>query len=126
MSICRTYYHTKILFTDSFRYDNLVDVPRVRTTKYGKSSFCYEAAGVWNSLPNDLPIRSSGGWSTHGAAHHANVQRAKVTQFYFTCAYASHPSLLFYLLCFAKLLFCLYFQFALLLQLSYLFIFSSI
>ena len=29
-------------------------VPRVRTTKYGKSSFCYEAAGVWNSLPNDL------------------------------------------------------------------------
>ena len=28
-------------------------VPRVRTTKYGKS-FCYEAAGVWNSLPNDL------------------------------------------------------------------------
>ena len=38
----------------SFRYDNLVDVPRVRTTKYGKSSFCYEAAGVWNSLLNDL------------------------------------------------------------------------
>ena len=38
----------------SFRYDNLVDVPRVRTTKYGKSSFCYEAASVWNSLPNDL------------------------------------------------------------------------
>ena len=38
----------------SFRYDNLVDVPRVRTTKYGKSSFCYEVAGVWNSLPNDL------------------------------------------------------------------------
>ena len=38
----------------SFRYVNLVDVPRVRTTKYGKSSFCYEAAGVWNSLPNDL------------------------------------------------------------------------
>ena len=39
---------------NSFRYDNLVDVPRVRTTKYGKSSFCYEAAGVWNSLLNDL------------------------------------------------------------------------
>ena len=30
----------------SFRYDNLVDVPRVRTTKYGKSTFCYEAAGL--------------------------------------------------------------------------------
>ena len=40
----------------SFRYDNLVEVPkaRVRTTKYDKSSFCYEAADVWNSLPNDL------------------------------------------------------------------------
>ena len=38
----------------SFRYDNLVDLPRVRTTKHGKSSFFYEAAGVWNSLPDDL------------------------------------------------------------------------
>ena len=40
--------------TYSFRYDNLVDVPRVRTTKYGKSTFCYEATGVSNSLPNEL------------------------------------------------------------------------
>ena len=38
----------------SFRYDNLIDVPRVRTTKNGKSTFRYEAAGVWNSLPNEL------------------------------------------------------------------------
>ena len=38
----------------SFRYDNLVDLQRVRTTKYGKSSFCYEAAAVWNSLLNEL------------------------------------------------------------------------
>ena len=37
--------------TYSFRYDNLVDVPRVRTTK---STFNYEAAQVWNSLPNNL------------------------------------------------------------------------
>ena len=35
-----------------FRYDNLVDVPRVRTIKYGKSTFCYESAGVWNRLRN--------------------------------------------------------------------------
>ena len=75
----------------SFRYDNLVDVPRVRTTKYGKSSFCYEAAGVWNSLPNDLRklkiLRNLGGWSTHGAALRASVQCAKVNQFYFAFAY---------------------------------------
>ena len=38
----------------SSRYDNLVDMPRVRTTKYGKATFCYEAAGVWNSLLNEL------------------------------------------------------------------------
>ena len=38
----------------SFRYDNLVDAPRVRTTKYDKSTFRYEAAGVWNSLPNEV------------------------------------------------------------------------
>ena len=38
----------------SFRYDNIVDLPRVRTIRYGRSTFCYEAAGVWNSLPNEL------------------------------------------------------------------------
>ena len=34
--------------------ESLVDVSRVRTTKYGKSTFCYVAAQVWNSLPNNL------------------------------------------------------------------------
>ena len=48
-----TLYHIKKSFY-SFRYDNLVDLPRVRTTRYGKSTFCYEAAEVWNSLPNEL------------------------------------------------------------------------
>ena len=42
-------------------------------------------------------LRSSRGWSTHGAAHRANVQLAKVNQFYFAFAYISffYPSLLF-------------------------------
>ena len=31
-------------------------MPRVRTIKYGESSFCYETAGVWNSLPIYLLI----------------------------------------------------------------------
>ena len=51
------YLHDLVLYTKSsysFRYDNLVDLPRVRTTRYGKSTFCYEAAGVWNSLPTEL------------------------------------------------------------------------
>ena len=47
-------------------------------------------------------LRSSRGWSTHGAAHRANVQCAKVNQFYFAFAYIIfYPSLLF--TCFALL-----------------------
>ena len=51
------YLHDLVSYKESsysFRYDNLVDLPRVRTTRYGKSTFCYEAAGVWNSFPNEL------------------------------------------------------------------------
>ena len=42
-------------------------------------------------------LRRSRGWSTHGAAHRANVQCAKVNQFYFAFAYVSflYSSLLF-------------------------------
>ena len=29
-----------------FRYENLVNVPSIHTTRFGKLSFCYEAAGV--------------------------------------------------------------------------------
>ena len=43
-------------------------------------------------------LRSSGGWSTHGAALRANVQCAKVNQFYFAFTYIGFlPALL----CFA-------------------------
>lgn len=38
----------------SFRYENLVEVSRVGTTKFGKSTLHYKAAGVWNSLPNEI------------------------------------------------------------------------
>ena len=42
------YLHDLVSYKEtsySFRYDNLVDLPRVRTTRYGKPTFCYEAAG---------------------------------------------------------------------------------
>ena len=51
------YLHDLVSYKElnySFRYDNLADVPRVSTTRYGKSTFSYEAAVVWNSLPNEL------------------------------------------------------------------------
>ena len=33
-----------------FRYNNILQVPQVRTTKYGKNSFKYAAAVLWNSF----------------------------------------------------------------------------
>ncbi len=38
----------------NFRYSNIVDIPRVRTTTYGKNSFRYTAAVLWNDLPEDF------------------------------------------------------------------------
>ena len=38
----------------SFRYQNLAELPRVNTESYGRKSFRYEAAHVWNSLPNEM------------------------------------------------------------------------
>ena len=35
-----------------FRYRNILDVPQVRTTTYGKRSFRFAAASLWNSLPD--------------------------------------------------------------------------
>jgi hypothetical protein len=43
----------------SFRYSNIVEIPRVKTTIYSKNSFKYTAAVLWNDLPDDfrkLPI----------------------------------------------------------------------
>ena len=55
--ISPVYLHYLISFKNtnySFRYENLVDVPRVRTSRYGKATFRYETAKLWNSLPNNV------------------------------------------------------------------------
>ena len=47
--------HNLITLKDNsynFRYKLIVELPRPRTTRYGKKSFSYEAAKLWNSLPN--------------------------------------------------------------------------
>jgi len=36
----------------SFRYQNTVHLPRVKTTRYGLNSFKYFAAKTWNDLPD--------------------------------------------------------------------------
>ena len=40
----------------NFRYENMLQLPTVRTSRYGKkkNSFRFEAARVWNSLPNEI------------------------------------------------------------------------
>ena len=38
----------------SFRYSNILEIPRVKTTTYGKNSFKYTAAVLWNDLPDDF------------------------------------------------------------------------
>ena len=38
----------------NFRYSNILQIPSVRTSKFGKSSFKYAAPVLWNSLPEDF------------------------------------------------------------------------
>jgi hypothetical protein len=34
------------------RYNNILDIPQVRTSRYGKKTFKFVAATLWNSLPD--------------------------------------------------------------------------
>ena len=38
----------------NFRYTNILQVPQVRTTTYGKESFKYAAAVLWNNFPEEF------------------------------------------------------------------------
>ena len=42
-----------------FRYDNITEIPSVRTTRYGLKSFRYAAAKLWNELPNHFRTQTS-------------------------------------------------------------------
>jgi hypothetical protein len=43
----------------AFRYSNKLDVPQVRTTRYGKKSFMFAAATLWNDLLNHFRTENS-------------------------------------------------------------------
>ena len=43
----------------AFRYSNILDVPQVRTTRYGKKLFMFAAATLWNDLPNHFRTENS-------------------------------------------------------------------
>ena len=36
------------------RYSNILQIPNVRTSKFGKNSFRYAAPVLWNSLPEEF------------------------------------------------------------------------
>ena len=38
----------------NLRRENQGSIPQVKSTRYGLRSFRYEAARIWNCLPNDL------------------------------------------------------------------------
>jgi hypothetical protein len=38
----------------NFRYENTLEIPNVKTVRYGKNSFRFEAVQVWNNLPNNI------------------------------------------------------------------------
>ena len=42
----------------NFRYENMLQLPTVRTSRYGKNSFRFEAARVWNSLPKRSDVQT--------------------------------------------------------------------
>ena len=43
----------------AFMYSNILDVLQVRTTRYGKKSFRFVAATLWNDLPNHFRTENS-------------------------------------------------------------------
>ena len=60
--IAPEYIRDLVKFKDNkynFRYENMLQVPTVRTSRYGKNSFRFEAARVWNSLPNEIRCAKS-------------------------------------------------------------------
>ena len=57
-----TYLHDLVSLKNSeysFRYTNIVNIPRPRTTRYGLKSFRYAAAKLWNELPDNFRLASS-------------------------------------------------------------------
>ena len=42
-----------------FRYNNILDIPQVRTSRYGKKPFKFAAATLWNSLPDHFRTENS-------------------------------------------------------------------
>ena len=61
-NIAPSYLHDLISLKSSpydFRSEKQAQIPRANSTRYGLRSFRYEAARIWNSLPNELRLAES-------------------------------------------------------------------
>ena len=61
-NVAPSYLHDLISLKSSsydFRSEKQAQIPRVNSTRYGLRSFRYEAAPIWNSLPNELRLAES-------------------------------------------------------------------
>jgi hypothetical protein len=57
-----SYLHDLVKYKNNhynFRYTNTVEIPQPRTENYGKKSFRYAAAKLWNSLPENFRTATS-------------------------------------------------------------------
>ena len=70
------------------RYINLADIPGPRTTKYGKNSFRYEAARLWNTLPSGVRHMSSFDQSKNHIWDWCGGEK----RFFSSCKYQAVPS----------------------------------
>ena len=43
----------------SFRYSNILEIPQIKSTRYGKKSFRFAATTLWNSLPDHFRTENS-------------------------------------------------------------------
>ena len=43
----------------SFRYSNILEIPQIKSTRYGKKSFRFAAPTLWNSLPDHFRTENS-------------------------------------------------------------------
>ena len=51
--IYKNLFVLKTLLTISGNYTNLYEIHRTKSTRYGTNSFRYQAAKLWNSLPEE-------------------------------------------------------------------------
>jgi hypothetical protein len=100
----------------NLRCNNAADIPRPRTTRYGKKSLSYEAARLWNSLPDQARNLSTFGTfkiSYQPGVFLKIVFAALVERSYLAASYqnSSSHSCFYVLICFsysAVLLTCFY------------------